>query len=356
MQVLPIKDSNLVTHARHDSLTQNYKIQRGPLEKEKCTSSMQENIPSSYCSPVDINSALGYSSPSNALMVSKTPNFVGVLNQSLANANNGLAQGSSKFSCEKSAHKKQSTKGIPYKKPKLEPVDLPNLQLVGSQVNIAPQGPELQRVDNGLQEQFKSDKILCETKKRKFQSPQSAHDDQVMPNEIRNHQNRAPFVKQEPADISHLHTDGFCMDSGMSQSKLYNTKQSFLPKPLAVNGASIHSSNHMDQPYDKYLKNGNAAPKRKKPQDSQAKAADGSLSTTQNSDSLQRKVSMTASHKSCRSRGLRAEMADSVIGTSTRNLASANSLTVRNLCAPQQSVEVRSISNRLVTIVKLCER
>ncbi|XP_054823352.1 uncharacterized protein LOC129321571 isoform X3 [Prosopis cineraria] len=248
MQGLPIRNSNVVSHALCDYLTQKYKPQCAPLEKEKNTSCSQENTSSCFYDPQGINSALGCSSPSHALMFPQTPNFVDVPNQPLTNAYNSIALGNSIVPCENSSDE-HSTKGMPNKKPKQEPVDLPKLQLVGSQVSIAPQGPELQ------------------------------------------------------------------------------------------------------QPYDRCLKNGNAAPKRKVSQNLQATAADGSLSTTQNSNSLQK-----AGHKNSRSRGLKAEMSDSVISISSRNLTSANSLTVRNPCPPQQSVEVNKAADRLLKILKVSER
>lgn len=350
MQGLPIRNSNVVSHALCDYLTQKYKPQCTPLEKEKNTSCSQENTSSCFYDPQGINSALGCSSPSHALMVPQTPNFVDVPNQPLTNANNSIALGNSIVPCENSSDE-HSTKGMPNKKPKQEPVDLPKLQLVGSQVSIAPQGPELQRVCNAPQEQFNVDKIPCDSKKRKFHSPQSTHDDQMMLKGIQNHQIRAPSVKQEPAKTSGLHSDDFHMDSYIGPSNLYKLKQQFLSKPLTVNSASIHSSCHMDQPYDRCLKNGNAAPKRKVSQNLQATAADGSLSTTQNSNSLQK-----AGHKNSRSRGLKAEMSDSVISMSSRNLTSANSLTVRNPCPPQQSVEVNKAADRLLKILKVSER
>ncbi|KAI9088641.1 hypothetical protein K1719_029755 [Acacia pycnantha] len=328
MQGLPIRNPNLVNHA---SCTRKYKPQCGPLEKEKSTSSMQENVSSCYFSLQGINSALDYSPPSYALMVPKTPKFVDVPNQPLANADDGMTMGNSIVPLENSICNKQSIKGIPYKKPKQEPLDLPKLQLVGSQVSIAPQGPAQQGVGNGLQEQFNVDKIICESKKRKFHFPQSTHDDPMMLKGIQKHQIRAPSVKQEPAETSGCHTDVFCMNSSVGPSNLYNSKQQFLVKPLTVNSASIRSSNHMDQSYDKCLKNENAAPKRKISQNLQATAADGSLLTTRNSNSLQRKASVTAEHKNSRSRGLKAEMTDSVINMSSRNPDGAKSLTVKSL-------------------------
>ncbi|KAK4263866.1 hypothetical protein QN277_029224 [Acacia crassicarpa] len=352
MQGLPIRNLNLVNHA---SCTRKYKPQCGPLEKEKSTSSMQENVSSCYCSPQGINSALDYSSPSNALMVPKTPNFVDVPNQPLANDDDGMTIGNSIVPLENNICNKQSTKGIPYKKPKQEPSDLPKLQLVGSQVSIAPQGPEQQGVENGLQEQFNVDKILCESKKRKFHFPRSTHDDPMMLKGIQNHQIRAPSVKQEPAETSGCHTDVFCMNSSIGPSNLYNSKQQFLLKPLTVNSASIRS-NHMDQSFDKCLKNGNAPQKRKISQNVQATAADGSLLTTQNSNSLQRKAAVTAERKNSRSRGLKAEMADSVINMGSRNPAGAKSLTVKSVCTPQQSVEVKNSVDRFSKILKVCER
>ncbi|XP_028758157.1 uncharacterized protein LOC114717225 [Neltuma alba] len=356
MQGLPIRSSNLLKHAMRDYLTQKHKPQCGPLGKEKSTSSMLENISSRFCNPPGINSALDYSSCSIALMVPKIPNFVYMPNQPLANATNGMALGNSIVSCENSVCNKQSTKRIPYKKPKQEPVDLPKLQLVGSQVSIAPEGPELQWVDNAPKQQFDVEKSLCESKKRKFHVKQSTRNDQMMLKGIQNDQIRAPFVKQEPAEPSGLHADGSCKDRSIGPSNLYNSKQHFLLKLSTINSTSICSSNHLDQPYDKCLKNGNAALKRKVSQNLQATAADGSLSTTRNSSSLQRQASMRAAHKSSRSRGLKAEAAGAVISMSSGNLAGANSLTVKNLCPPQQSVEDENASSRLLKILEVCER
>lgn len=323
---LPIRNSNLVNNAHSNCLIQRPRPQSGPLEKNRSTL------------------------PSCAMVVHKTPSFVSVPKQLLSTVNT-IAPQNPIVPSEEGICGKQAIEGLPYKKPKQEPVDLPKLQLLGSKVNIAPQGPELRWVDNELREQIMVDKVHCESKKRKLDFPQSTHDDQMVLRGIQNQLTGAPSVKQEPAETIDLHTDYICMDSRIDPSSLHSSKQKFSLKPLRVNSSSIHSFNHIVQPTDKYLKNGNAL------QNSQVTAPDISLSTTsQDGNSLQRRASINTGQKNLRSTGLKTDMADSVVSMSSTNVTNANNPTVKSLSLLRPSVELNIAIDRLLKILRVSER
>ncbi|KAF7827734.1 Spt20 domain-containing protein [Senna tora] len=354
----PAHNSNLVNHDLDNCVTQKSKPHTDTLEESRSTSSMQEDISSRSCNPQGTNSLLDSASPSYALVILKTPTFVSEPNQLFTNVSN-TAPRNPIFPSEKGTCDKEAIRGLPLKKPKLEPVELPKFHLSASQANIAPLDPELQRMDNALQDQLKVDKILSENKRRKLNSSQSAIDDQVVLKGIQNQLTRAPSVKQEPVETSGLNTDYLCMDNRINPSNLHNSKQQFFSKPLIINSSSFHTLNQMPQPQpsDKYLKNGTSAQKRKNSQNSQVIATEGSLSTTsRNSNSFQRRTPISTGQKNSCSKCLKTEMVNSVVGMSGMNVTTAQIPTVKNLSMPQPSVEVNIAVDRLLKIQSVSER
>ncbi|KAI4357724.1 hypothetical protein L6164_001656 [Bauhinia variegata] len=380
-------ESYLVKHSVSDSLIQKPSPQSDPVDKEY--------ISSCFLNPQGISCKLDSMLPSCPVVVLNTPNVASVPNQLKTTAAGVPRVPSDRGICEK-----QAIRGLASKKPKKEPVELPQLQLLANPVNVTPAGPELQQMENrSSQPQHKVDKILCDREKSKLHSPVLIHNHQRVVHGVQNLLARAPSVKEEPSETSGLRSDCLSVDRRINQSTLHHIKQqpTLMPPrakssvkeepsattglhseylsmdrridpstlhhskqqpkstPLRTNSSSILTlQNHMAQSFDKNLKNGSATEKRKTPHSSQLLAEiESLLATTQNGNSLQRQIPIHVGQKNSHANGLGIKMADSVV---TTNVTNANNQTVKSLPQPQPSTEVDFAIERFSKILRVAER
>ncbi|KAJ7943081.1 Spt20 transcription factor [Quillaja saponaria] len=357
----------------HNNATQKPNPQSCVAHKNGKLTSVHEKVPSSFPYPEGNNIALKTATPSNPLTLEPnsvmtdnfnrsrlttltTSNFVSVRNQYISNNDSGNVRRkpNSLMLSERAKYEKQAIEGPIFKKPKQEPVEFPQVQVLGSQGSIS---PELQWKNDVLHQQLEVENIMRDRKKKKLHSFQLINDSQRMLQGIQKQLAGSTSVKKEPDETSCFLSESgnrnshFLMDRRIDQSNLQQLNQQ-LSASLSKDNFPITQTlhNYMAQPIDKNLKNESITRRRKTLQTSQVTGTGvGHMSGSSNDRNyfLSKTLSLA--------KGSTTKIIDSVASVNRMDAVNVNRSTDGTLLL-QPAIRCDSVIKRILNIKKVAER